>query len=247
MNLLGIPKKIDFESPASWLSRAALSQGVSIKEFRKFITLHQKADADMAFTQKYVRHVAKVTNQAARDFEFVQYVLTSLRILDRHGGEYLLGDNLNARYRFCPVCLAEQRIKVFALEWRFKAWRWCPLHQCMMRDRCPHCRAFPTLPGDMLNAGLGRAGIATLDRCLCCGELLETGWQSVMNTFDSSLLNPWGEALMNNGRAVLSALACRKIRIKGEEGEFSLSALRRIQRYGLLPHGHIASVHDEAV
>lgn len=247
MNLLGVPKKIDYESPASWLSRAALSQGVGIKEFRKVIHLHRTADADLAFTQKYIRYVARVTNQEARDFAFVQHMLTSLRSVDRLGQEYLLGHDLTARYRFCPVCLAKARIKVFALEWRFKAWRWCPQHHCLMQDRCPHCRAFPSLPGDMLNAGPGRVGVASLDRCLSCGEPLSTGWRSALNTVHSSLMTPWEEALMNNGRAVLSALAYRRIRIEGEEGVFSLSGLKRLQRRGLLPHDHFELVHDEVV
>lgn len=247
MNLVGIPKILGAESPASWLSRAALSQGVGINEFRKFINLHRRADADLAFTQKYVRHVARVTNLETRDFSFVQHMMTSLRSVDRHGEEYLLGHKPTARYRFCPVCLAEDRIKTFPLEWRFKAWRWCPLHHCMMQDRCPHCRAFPSLPGDMLNAGPKQDGVASLDRCLSCEEPLGAGWQAALNSFDSSLMTPWEESLMNNGRAVLSALAYRRIRMEWDERVFSLSGLKRLQRRGLLPHDHFELVHDEVV
>lgn len=245
MNLIGTPKILASESPASWLSRAALSQGVSINEFVKFINLDRNTDTDLAFTRRYVRHVAKVTNQEVGDFKFVQHMMTSLRFVDRHGEEYLLGHKRAARYRFCPVCLVEARIKTFPLEWRFKAWRWCPLHRCMMLDQCPHCRTVPLLPADMLNGGPKRAGVASLDRCMNCGEWLGTDWQSARNTFDFSLTTPWELALMNNGRAVLSALANRRIRIEGEKGVFSLRGLRRMQRRGLLPHDHFALTAEE--
>lgn len=247
MNLLGVPPILEFESPASWLSRAALSQGVDIKVFRKHINLHRNIDADLAFTKTYVRHISKVTGQEPQCFAFVQHMLTSLRRVDRHGQDYLLGHGPTARYRFCPVCLSKDRVKTFPLHWRFKAWRWCPLHSCMMRDGCPHCLSWIHLPGAMLAAGAKKEGVAFLDRCLKCGEPLTTDWQRAHNSLDPSLLAPWEETVMDNGRAVLSALFHRYIYVDGVGERFSLNGLKRFQRRGLLPHENFSLTHDEVV
>lgn len=246
MTLFGLPPVLTFESPASWISRAALSQGVTAREFRRHLKLSRGTDSDLAFTRRYVRDVMKTTGLPPQSFQFSQHMLTSLRNVDPHGKEFLLGNGPTASYRFCPTCLVESAVKYFQLHWRFKAWRWCPLHHCMLSDKCPHCSQPIHLPGEMLYAGSKRQGVASLDRCLACTELLTTGWNETNGTLSTpGVVLPWEETLLDNGRAALAALYFRKVYIDGEAREFSLSALRRIQRNGLLPHGMFTLNQEE--
>lgn len=247
MKLVGVPGIQPFESPASWMARAALSQGINIKEFKKFIGMHRKADPDISFTQKYTRHVASVTGVNYKEFSFIQHMLTGLRQIDRHGTVFLLGSAQAAQYRFCSVCLAKDRTKTFPLHWRFKCWRWCPLHDCLMMERCPHCKSLVYLPQDMFMGGPKKAGVASLDRCLSCGKRLNAGWTTIINSLDLSLVPPWEQSLMDNGRAVLAAIYYRRVELYGEQGAFSFSSLKRIQKNGLLPHRYFSLTHDELI
>ncbi len=86
------------------------------------------------------------------------------RLCAAHWERYLLRHRSIAYHRFCAACLATDKTKYFRLEWRFKCWRWCPIHSCLLRERCPHCNKVVMLPGDMYSAGPEGLGIATLDR-----------------------------------------------------------------------------------
>jgi len=56
--------------------------------------------------------------------------------------------------------------------------------------------------------------------------------------FDLDLLAPWEQPLLLNGRALLAALYQGSFRVSKSEGTFSVGAIRRIERQGLLPHDH---------
>lgn len=245
MSLVGVPPLLTFEGPASWLSRTALSQGATIRDLCKYLGLEAGADPDIAFSAAAVKRVAALTAQPVNSFAFIRHMLIGLRELDTTGTEYLLSDRGRARYRFCGACLAKPGLKSFPLHWRFKAWRWCPEHNCMLLDRCPHCLSNVYLPGEMLTAGKDREGVAQLDHCLVCAQKLSFGWKTQVETLDLSITAPWEATLLNNGRAVLAALLRRHFRMEGEREKFSLRSLRRIQKQGLMPHDHFRLEHAE--
>ncbi len=114
-----------------------------------------------------------------------------------------------------------------------------------MQERCPHCQSLIHLPGAMLAAGAKKEGVAFLDRCLKCGEHLTSDWQLAENTLNPSLLTPWEKTVMDNGRAVLSALYHRNILVEGTGETFTLSGLKRFQLRGLLSHEHFSLTHEE--
>lgn len=238
MSLVGVPNLLTFESPASWLTRTALSQGATIKELCAYLGLEAGADPDIAFSAATVKRVAALTAQPVKNFAFIRHMLKSLREIDANGTEYLLSHNRRPMYRFCVACLAKPGLKSFPFHWRFKAWRWCPEHSCMLLDRCPHCLASVFLPGELLVAGRQREGVAQLDHCLVCAKPLTSDWQNHAGTLDLSLTTPWELTLLKNGRAVLAALLHRHFFLEEQAEEFSLKGLRRIQKLGILPHDH---------
>jgi hypothetical protein len=114
---------------------------------------------------------------------------------------------------------------------RFATWRFCPLHRCLLEDICPHCKAFVTLPFNMLYAGPKKSGVAYLAHCRMCGGRLSS-LPSV--GLDSLPLTEWDWVLLNNGRAVLAALLYGVVRVDGER-ELPISGLRRLAKKGVLP------------
>lgn len=243
--LVGVPVLMPFESTASWLTRTALSQGTTVKELSKYLALERGIDPDLSISTQTANRIAELTSQPSISFAFICHILNSLKKVDRSGSEYLLFRDRQPVYRFCGPCLATQRLKSFPLHWRFKAWRWCPEHLCMLLSKCPHCSSYISLPGDMLFAGKMREGVAQLDHCLVCASPLTASWRTVRDTLDFSLLSPWELIMLKNGRAVLSALLHRRVHLNDRRETSPIKKLRSLREMGLLPHDHFHLDHSE--
>jgi hypothetical protein len=236
--LVRVPELELAESPSSWLSRTALAQGVTAKELLKYLDLAHKGDVDLAVCRTNLNRLAAVCGISNTRFRTVKRMFLGVSKLDRSGTRYLLSHSGTPRYRFCAACVHEQPVKHFPLHWRFKAWRWCPAHNCMLDAVCPHCEAMVLLPRSLETAGPNGEGVATLGRCLVCGKKLSAFHAEVRDLFDLDLLAPWEQPLLLNGRALLAALYLGSFRVSKDEGTFSVGAIRRIERQGLLPHDH---------
>jgi hypothetical protein len=236
--LINVPRIMLFESPASWISRAALSQGTAMKEMAAYLGIPAKTDVDLMTSQVTWTKIAKRCGLDPQSFDFVVHMMSGLKSIDPSGSRYLLRSSSRARYRFCPECLRDQAIKHFELHWRFNAWRWCPLHNCLMEEACPHCNAKVRLPGNMLNAGPKTEGVALLSRCLRCGRDLAANWLSTKNKVKFNQLTSIERLLIQNGRAVLAAFAERRLKIGKEEHYSPLVALKRVELLGLIPHSN---------
>lgn len=245
--LVGIPALQMAESPSSWLSRLALRQGISLSELLKYFELPLKGDTDIAFVRGNMRRIAGLCGLPHKDFHLIRKMFLGVASLDRKGAKYLFSHEGAPRYRFCPSCLFGQREKHLPLHWRFKAWRWCPEHYCLLEDACPHCASPVLLPADMISGGPDRAGVGMLNRCLRCAGKLCVAHTSTNGTLDFLLLAPWEALLLKNGRALLAALYLREVKLDFTHGSFSLGAIRRIEKQGLLPHDHFRLTSAEVV
>lgn len=237
--LIHVPKPIGCESPSSWFSRVALSQGVTRKELFQFLNLPANIDFDMFFSQQTSLAILEACQIDRKHFAFAQHMLLSLKSIDEKGDIFLLQHKKTASYRYCPVCLWEQREKHLLLHWRFKAWRHCEMHGCVLDDSCRSCGASVQLPADMLFAGPKKRGVAYLDRCMVCNWQLSSHWRQAENSLKDSRMS-FGERLMlKNGRAVLAAIYYGKLHyLSMDEPEYGLGELLKLERNGLLPHQH---------
>lgn len=205
--LFGVPAPYGFESPASWVSRAALSQGVRVGELLHLFGVKKIVDFDMELSARKTKVIAETCGVPELTFNFAVRMFSTLRTIDQTGTIFLLPfAEKTSRYRYCPGCLHEQRIKHFALHWRFKHWRYCPIHQCLMEDRCLHCGSSITLAADLFYSGPKREGVAFLDRCLKCEKKLSSHWEKVQGLTDGDLLDSDAMYQLTVGRFVLSAL-----------------------------------------
>ncbi len=236
--LYGVPSPIEMESPASWLTRAALSQGVSPREFCKFLGFKVGKDIDLCITREAIRNISLKCGIDPRAFSFSRHMFSGLMSFDRQGTRFLLFGKGGARYRYCPVCLKEQTAKHFPVHWRFNAWRYCPLHECLMEDRCRACGLFVELPGHLMEAGPEKEGIAYLNQCLGCGVLLNKHWAKVSGVLTQDLLISEEQIALKQGRAVLAAIYQRKLYYGNIERPYRLKVLIGLARSSAIPHEH---------
>lgn len=163
----------------------------------------------------------------------------NLKIIDPTGKIFLLKQHQMAEYRYCPVCLHLSRTKHFMVHWRFRAWRYCHLHFCMMEDCCLNCGTLVQLPANLMRAGPEKNGIAFLDQCRVCGHKLSSHWDKVYGTVDQYTVSAWKWSQITNGRATLAALYHGELRyLDGSEGVHGLRDLLQLDRRGLIPNRH---------
>jgi hypothetical protein len=205
--LVGVPAPYGFESPASWISRAALSQGIRVRELLKFFGLSRATDFDMDLSHKKSLIIAELCGFSAERFAFSTRMFSSLRSIDQSGSNFLFPfRDKCSRYRYCPCCLQQQRVKHFPLHWRFKPWRYCPIHDCLMEDRCLSCGSEVKLYADLIDSGPDEKGVAFLDRCLRCEQKLSKHWMQVQGLTTNKLLGFEAMKKLQVGRSTLSAL-----------------------------------------
>lgn len=231
--LVGLPKVLPAESPASWLTRAALSQGVAIGELLKFAGIANVDDIDLAFLGARFRDLANLFGFDKTLFHDARQIVGSLTKLYPKGGRFLLKTpSGRPRYRVCPRCAATQKTPYFAIHCRFAVWRFCPDHRCMMEDACWNCEATIDLPGSLAGGGPMQGRCAYLSQCLKCGRPFFRGAALSLEALASSLTEFEFHELMN-GRAALAALYQRRVMLAaGIAGRFS--SLREYERLGIL-------------
>ena len=142
-----------YESPSSWLSRTALNQGVSIEQMLDYLGLKIEGDIDIEFALEVNEKTAQLCGLPFSSFSFMKHMFSQVSKIDEEGIIFLLTEGSFARYRYCAHCLKEQHTPHFPLHWRFKAWQWCPIHDCLLSDSCPHCYSVLILPQNLINAG----------------------------------------------------------------------------------------------
>ncbi len=231
--LVGLPQVLPAESPASWLTRAALSQGVAIRELLKYAGIANEDDIDLSFLGPRFQDVANVFGFDKALFRDARHIVASLTKLYPKGGRFLLRTpSGRPRYRVCPRCASVQKMPYFAIHCRFVVWRFCPAHLCMMEDTCWNCEATIDLPGNLAGSGPMQGKCAYLSQCLSCGQSFFRGAALNLDAL-ATLLTEFEFHELMNGRAVLAALHQRKVMLApGVVGR--LSRLREFERIGIL-------------
>jgi hypothetical protein len=247
--LVCVPEVQPFESPASWIARLAFSQLVDPQEIMNFLAIRRLKDPDLDFGQQVASNAVRACGIELRSFRFMRHMIASLRKVGADPGLFLLSVDGFAQYRFCKECLRQQREKYYPLHWRFKAWRWCPEHDCLLEERCPHCDSLVLMPASLFRAAVGRKARGWLDQCMVCNATL---WaKSRPRRFDAlkKFLTPWERFLLNNGRAVLAALWRRSVILNKDalSKRRGLRELARLERAGLLPSGPMRFEQDTPV
>lgn len=225
--LVGLPQAQPFEAPSSWITRAALSQGVSPRKLLLFMGFStqqiRNTDLDLLLTSKDGLNAMKQAGSLAH-MPVAERVFKALLTIDPDAKALLRDANARPLSRFCPVCFSNQRPPHLEVHGRFSPWRFCPLHNCLMEDVCPHCSMPLSLPFDMSRSGRCRSGVASLSGCQHCGGKLHRVNPVLLNHMG---LDPYEQLRVHNGRSFLAALYYNKVILQqGEE-----VALRECKQY----------------
>lgn len=101
--------------------------------------------------------------------------------------------------QYCPKCLQEDPIPYYRLAWRLALYTFCPKHQILMADRCPHCQA----PIEFHRIELGKHNIIeveTLDCCWQCGETLSDTLTQTVDLHPKLVDSKWNGILRSIDR-----------------------------------------------
>ena len=168
--LTSVPHAQPHEAPNSWFMRAAAMQGCSPKEFAGYLGFDFGHDFDYQYYYAFAKETPYVSE--VKELEVGRLFM---------GGRHQLGNTLRGshgrwgRYRFCPLCLRNDRTPCFHLYCRMEQLVFCPWHRCLLEDRCPHCGRYVELTRDMMEPGKGKQGVEDLSWCLmCCQPLHRT-------------------------------------------------------------------------
>ena len=234
--LINVPSVELFESFTSWLTRTALSQGTDYKTLLTFFGLDTPGDKDLLLTAPRIQTSAIACGLKPNTFSFMQHMFQALKSIDPTGEIFLLGAGKLSRYRYCPVCLQEQRCKSYPVHWRFKAWRYCPLHDCMMEDRCTHCGLSVDMPQSLISFNKNKH-VVSLDQCVGCEKKISSHWMKVKSILKSGAISDGELEMMARGRAVLSSLFHGYyVYENAADIRHSIRGLRNFAKYGNLPH-----------
>ena len=235
--LVGVPKPFPFEAVSVWASRFALSQGARLAPALRFLNLDGRADTDRVAHGDRLQRVRAVAGLDSDAFAIADRIATSLASMGSVGANFMAVEPKHlSRFRFCVCCLTEMRTPHFPIHWRFIGWRRCPIHDCLLEDVCPHCRAPIVFPADIEHSAAGRSGVASLRYCLVCARRLTDIKPCFLQAPPGGrLVHPFEDLCMANGRALLAALVRGSFHIQGHRGAQRLTALRFVARYGVLP------------
>lgn len=209
-----MPRPLPSEAISSWLSRAALSQGVSLGELQAFLGWGTARDDLDLWFGAWFKECSFDGEPIFHRLEHARQLMSQLVDGPWSSQRMLLDGGATGRYRYCPICFDTDSLPFFRQEWRFDAWRACAVHGCLMEDRCPDCGTPPTLPFSMLYAARHR-GVALLDECRTCGGSLRGAKPVRLHDAVHAGIDPWALALMANGRALIAALRLGRFEVAG--------------------------------
>jgi len=179
-------KPLSHESVTSWLQRFGRLHGVTPAEvLAQAIGIEERlADIDLELTAKESGYLMHFAHMGKDSFQLNDVLFRPLRRQvifpprDKNICQWIVQrpNGVNPHFAFCPICLREDEIPYWRVEWRFRHWMVCPDHRCWLQDTCSHCGKRQDLGAPYLVRHAKRrrnvARPATLAQCMKCGKNL---------------------------------------------------------------------------
>lgn len=236
--LYALPMSRFLEAPSSWLSRAALRQGISTDELLDFFGINATDGIDIDVAIAHLDHawLYKTCGLPPTLLMPSIRILRNLLIAKCEPKRFLMSNRQQPVFRFCPQCLEDQKTAYYPIHWRFAAFRFCPQHDCMLEERCPKCDAQIFGSVNLMQAGPGRQGIAFLWKCSICGADLRKA-PVIRQSEVFKLTGQLEHQLMRNGRATLAALYVGDVYLRTEPAYvYELRKIQQLDLMGLIPN-----------
>lgn len=226
------------EAPSSWLTRAALAQGIQVSELLAFLGIPRHADPDVAFLADLFPSISRRCGLRPSDFAVARHLLLATERSGVSRSKLLLPWRRGrARYRICPQCMNQERTPYVPIHCRFSVWRFCPEHGCLLEDACWSCNVPVRLPASLVGASSRKREITYLSQCLKCGwahgKTPAIDMDRWLERFSKAEM-----LLLQHGRATLAALLQGRVDLG--KGAQPLRKLKLVDQLGLLPTGQAA-------
>lgn len=234
--LFNVPVPGYYESASCWLSRLALSQGVTLQELLRYFGWTAGGDIDRRLRGYSLSALRVVCGLPDRALSIHDRIMNGYESLGEVGIRYLMETQKGRpRFRFCPLCFSQMRTPYFPIHWRFVTWRWCPDHDCLLEDRCPHCAAEISFPTNIADSVAGQMGYGFLNHCLSCGASLSEVEPCFLSVNGIRRISDLEAMSLRNGRALLAALYYGRFKIIGEPNWLHPKKFRILEKRGVLP------------
>lgn len=179
-------RPLPHESVASWLQRFGKLHGVTPTEvLSQAIGIDERlADVDLELSAKESAYLMHFAHMEKASFHLNDLLFRPLRRRaifpprEKNICQWIVEQpkGVNPHFAFCPVCLGEDEIPYWRVEWRFRHWSVCPEHHCWLQEKCPHCGKRQDLGAPYLvRHAKRRRNVAlpvTLAQCMKCGKNL---------------------------------------------------------------------------
>lgn len=145
------PPPLAEESFSSWFLRLADANGLPASELYAGAlpgSYLNRQDLDRTAGPELIRVLSTHTGVDARDIRDRTFARWVGQIFGEDDGRCRLdwlppiGSEKARRsfgQQYCPACLASDEVPYFRLEWRLRFVALCPVHKCLLADRCPAC------------------------------------------------------------------------------------------------------------
>lgn len=209
-HLFGVSVPEFQEAPSSWLSRAAMSQHIEVRELCSWFGLLFAEDMDVALEDDDLAQIAERCGFEVGAFGCVARMVHTCMALHLEM-PLLLQEHGYPFYRFCPLCLKEQATPHIPLHWRFSPWRLCPVHDCLLEVHCLRCGVRVMLPRRLRASGVAPKATTFLSQCGRCGALLWKMKPLLLSDLVPHRLSPLDVARLRNGCALVAAIAQQRM------------------------------------
>lgn len=224
--LLGLPAAKPYELVSSWVTRAALSQGVSPLELRKFLDWAGRGDLDLAFAKRTLPIKAWLL-PVIHHLSFGQHIMANFLDSGLDPKLHIVGQGSGYRFTFCPMCVGRLLDFAVPVHWRFSGWMYCPTHLCYMERHCTKCGSTPSASANLLAAQWPSLAV-----CGTCDQpLRECPPRPVSEALEIDNVQAMK---LKNGRALLAALWHGKVQLGPDEAYKPLRQIKKVDGYGLL-------------
>lgn len=245
-HLYGVSRPEFQEAPSSWLSRAAMSQDIEIRELCLWFGLTFTDDMDISLADSDLAQIADRCGFEASAFGCVATMLHTCMTL-HVAMPLLLQEHRAPICRFCPLCLKEQTTPHIPLHWRLSPWRLCPVHNCILETHCRRCGACIKLPRRLRACGLAPTATTYLSQCQECGAYLWKAMPLFVRDIVPSRLSPLDVARLRNGCALVASIALRRMTCPIGSGlsiEYGLPLLERLGYFVFEPFPDADQLRD---
>jgi hypothetical protein len=138
--IFGLPPILKYEAFSSWCARASFKYRISIDHLLG--TLGIDMPSFWVDAGKVALNIQKIAGQLMCDTNTLSHLNWQFdSVLADFEFSCLTVEIMNQKpiYKYCPACLASDRIPYFRQSWRLASTYICPLHRLILRDSCHQC------------------------------------------------------------------------------------------------------------